>query len=226
MITDQLRSGLETFDLTQLAWAADGFAMEDLITDRGGLDQLLSIVEGEAPSTLEDAMWAASVWGAFGPFMIAMLARHQGIGEDLNASGVLSEPPPAVAGDLQVDGPLICDIEHWLLVAGDVSADYLITSADVIINGTASFTHGVIGVNSWNQSLWIRGPLSTPGLIADDYSVEALAEDLSLDDAKDLLRPGLVQRIREWQSKRGPDYAVRNLHQMALDGKPIFASQS
>jgi hypothetical protein len=222
----RLRTSLPTIDRARLAWVADGFGADKYARDASALAALLDDVEQEAPADLDAALRACAAKGPFECFAFACLARHAGVGQDRTHEGVMKELPIAIAGDLRVQGPLVCTSENWLLVAGDVVADALITSADVIIGGDAVFRDGAIGLNNWTQSMWVQHAVKTPNLVTEDYAVafsngpeeRALADD-SVDE---LLAPGLVQQLRAWQSENGPDHAVQRLGDHLEEGGLLF----
>jgi hypothetical protein len=219
----KLRAAIPTFDEAQLTWAAEGFAWSST------LSALVDKVEAANATHLDEALIAVASNGPFDCFALACLARHGGVGKDVVHEGALSELPVAVAGNLVVKGPLICNTENWLVVAGDVDAEALITSADVIVGGRAKIRDGVIGLNSFTQSMWVRGDLECPVLIAEDYATEVgdkEAVELGDDSVNEVLAPGLADQVREWLSDEGPDGAVRELLQRVEGEEPIFAGSS
>lgn len=219
-----LEAAISTFDLATLEWASEGFAASALVSP-AGLKSLVAEIKKSKAKTLKEAFFECGAKGPFAVFALACLARHAGAGEDVVKKGAMSKLTGAIAGNLTVDGPLVCDSENWLLVAGDVTAHSLITSADVIIAGKASFRDGVLGLNSFTQSLWVRGPVEAKVFITSDYAAEASVDeivDLSDDAAEKLLAAGVAEKVREWASDGGPDDAVRRLLKDVKAGKPVF----
>lgn len=223
----RLRAALSTFDFDQLAWVADGFAAEKYVESPAALLELLSTLEKSKSSDLDSAFKVCAGQGPFECFALACLARHAGIGTNVILDGVVKRPPLAVAGDLTVNGPLICNSDNWLLVAGNFKAEALISSADIIVSGNMVVRDGVIGLNSWSQSMWVHDRLDTPTFITKDYAAE-IGEgpeevELSDESVDDLLAPGLADVLREWQSDGGPDKAVDGLLKHLKKPASIFA---
>lgn len=219
-----LEAAIPTFDFSTLEWAAEGFAATSL-TSPAGLKTLLEEVSNA--ETLKAAFFECGAQGPFAVYALACLARHAGVGEDVVHEGPLSRLTGAIAGNLTVNGPVICDSENWLLVAGDVKAHSLITSADVIIAGAATFRDGVLGLNSWNQSMWVRGPVEAKVFVTSDYATEVSLDDstdLGDDEAETLLSKGLAVEVRQWQGDGGPADAVQRLLERVKAGKPVFAA--
>jgi hypothetical protein len=207
-------------------WVAEGFAAESALEKPGFIDELLEEISNAGVKTVADALLEISGYGPFAPWAIACLAQRAGLGSDVTHQGLMRETPTAIVGNLTVDGPLVCDIENWLLVTGDVKADCLITSSDVIIGGRATFRDGIIGVNSWNQSLWVRGPVEAGVFVSEDYMCMTQAgEPTKLSDADELLAPGVAELVREKNSSDGPDGAVQALLELLEAKKPVFAGR-
>jgi len=224
--TVTLRNALRTFDKEQLRWAADGFAAECFADDPSALSELVALGEKTKVSDLDARLKWCAGRGPFDCFAMACLARHAGLGRDVTHRGVLHELPPAIAGDLTVEGPIVCTIENWLLVAGNVKAEALIEAADVVVAGSVEIRDGVFGINNCNQSMWIQGPLTTPVLITEDYSTEIGAvqgEELALSNERvdALLEEGLAEQIRGWQDE-GPDGVIGNLLSHVTERLPVF----
>ncbi|MBK6693993.1 MAG: hypothetical protein IPG50_17555 [Myxococcales bacterium] len=221
----KLRAALATFERSELAWVADGFAAERYVSDPSALENLVSEVEKAQAGDLDAVLRVGGGKGPFECFALACLARHAGIGKDLIIDGIATELPAAIAGNLVVRGPLVCTIENWLLVAGDVQADMLLASADVIVGGNVRVRDGVLGVNNWCQSMWIHGSLETPCVVVSDYAAEfgdgPEPVELSDDAASEALAEGFSDELRKW-SEDGPDETIAQLLQRVERGQPLF----
>lgn len=210
-IVAKLRAAATTFDRATLSWVADGFAAERYVTDASALSSLLAELDDSLPD-LSAVFKACAAGGAFAPFAVACLARHAGLGSDVTHRGALQRGM-VVAGNLKVEGPIVLTTENWLLVAGNVEAEGLIVASDVIVAGDLVARDGILGVNSWNQSMWVHGSVHTPTFVVEDYSVEADIEpdELASDDVDEKFAEGLAEQIREWQSDGGPDEVIEKL---------------
>lgn len=218
----KLRAAADTFDRETLSWVAEGFAADNYVTDASVLSTLLEELDESLPD-LDAVLKECAASGAFAPFAVACLARHAGLGRDVTHRGPL-ESGTVVAGNLKVEGPIVLTTENWLLVAGNVDAESLVVASDVIVSGDLVARDGIIGVNSWNQSMWVHGSLRTPTFVAEDYSVESDVEpdELASDDVEAKLAPGLVDEILGWQSGGGPDEVIEKLGERIRGGAAVF----
>lgn len=226
----RLQSALKSFDRTELDWVAETFASTNYVEKPSALSKLLSEVEKKKPDTVVKAISAVSALGSFQPFAMACLARHAGLVEDVEHEGLLGKLPSGITGNLTVNGPIVCEWNQRLIVAGNVKAHSLVTAGDVIILGDATFRDGVFGIGSYNTSMNVRGSLVAPAIIGVDYDIVASEniedlEVLELSEAGELLAAELSEKIEEWQDQGGPQDVIPRLRKLLEKGSPIFRQE-
>jgi hypothetical protein len=163
---------------------------------------------------------------------MAALIAHCGLGADVTLEG----PPTGtivVAGDATIRGPLVVSTDDWVMVTGTLTADAIVSAADVIVGGSVVARDGVLGFNGWEQSLWIAGKIEAPLLVTYEYmhtvgdatgvrqSLDAEANSDFAARLAELLAAGLADEILARISQRGLDGAIQLLAARLANGQKL-----